>query len=73
MSEKESNPGIDVLVNLDLYKLKNKLRRKIMKSIENNKFGVYINVDVYDISPDIEIFTDSIASYKRKNKKTKKS
>ena len=73
MSDIETTPEIDILVDLDLSKLKNKLRRKIVKNIKKGKLGIIINVDIYDVSPDTKIYTEAIASRNsRKPRKNKK-
>jgi hypothetical protein len=75
MSDIKTTPEIDILVDLDLSKLKNKLRRKIVKNIKKNKLNVSINVDVYDMEEgSIDILSDAVAILKsKKRKKTKKS
>ena len=73
MSDIKTTPEIDILVDLDLSKLKNKLRRKIVKNIKKGKLGVAINVDIYDVSPEIEVYTDAIVSdNSKKSRKNKK-
>ena len=74
MSDIKTTPEIEILVDLDLSKLKNKLSRKIIKNIKKNKLSVTINVDVYDMEEgSIDIFSDAVAILKsKKRKKTKK-
>ena len=73
MSDITTTPEIDILVDLDLSKLKNKLRRKIVKNIKKSKLGIKINVDVYGISHETEIYTEAIVSRNfRKSRKNKK-
>lgn len=74
MSDITTTPEINILVDLDLSKLKNKLRRKIVKNIKKSKLGIKINVDVYGINHETEIYTEAIVSRNfRKSRKTKKS
>jgi hypothetical protein len=57
------NTEFDVLVDLDLSKVKSKLRRKIVKQFKKEKIKVEIN-----------ILTDDVSTLKpKKRKKTKKS
>lgn len=73
MSDIKTTPEIDILVDLDLSKLKNKLRRKIVKNIKKNKLSVNINVDVYDMEEgSIDIFSDAVAILKSKKRKKNK-
>jgi hypothetical protein len=72
MSDTETTPEIDILVDIDLSKIKNKLKRKIVKNIKKGKLSVAINVDIYDVSPEIEVYTDAIATLKSKKRKKNK-
>lgn len=74
MSENVQNTGFDVLVDLDLSKIKSKLKRKIVKQLKNNNLKVKINVDVYNMEEGlVDITSDAIATLKsKKRKKTKK-
>jgi hypothetical protein len=74
MSENVNNTGIDVLVELELSKVKSKLRRKIVKQIKKDNLKVIINVDVYGAEEgSIDILTDAVATItsikRKKNKK----
>jgi hypothetical protein len=75
MSENVNNTGFDVLVDLNLSKVKSKLRRKIVKQLKNENLKVIINVDVYGAEEgSVDISSDAIATLKpKKRKKTKKS
>jgi len=75
MSENVTKTGFDVLVELDLSKVKSKLRRKILKQIITENLEVIINVDVYGAEEgSIDILTDAVVTVKpKKRKKTKKS
>tara|TARA_R110000868_G_scaffold301635_1_gene562034 strand:- start:513 stop:740 length:228 start_codon:yes stop_codon:yes gene_type:complete len=73
MSDIKTTPEIEILVDLDLSKLKNKLSRKIIKNIKKNKLSVTINVDVYDMEEgSIDIFSDAVAILKSKKRKKNK-
>jgi hypothetical protein len=73
MSENVTNTGFDVLVDLDLSKVKSKLRRKILKQIMKENLQVIINVDVYGAEEgSIDILTDAVVTVKRKKRKNKK-
>ena len=73
MSENVTKTGFDVLVELDLSKVKSKLRRKILKQIITENLEVIINVDVYGAEEDsIDILTDAVVTVKRKKRKNKK-
>ena len=75
MSENVTNTGFDVLVDLNLSKVKTKLRRKIVKQLKKENLRVKIYVDVYGAEEgSVDILTDAIATLKpKKRKKTKKS
>lgn len=75
MSENVTNTGFDVLVDLNLSKVKTKLRRKIVKQLKKENLQVKIYVDVYGAEEgSVDILTDAIATLKpKKRKKTKKS
>ena len=75
MSEIETKTGFDVLVDLNLSKVKSKLKRKIVKQLKKENIKVKINVDVYGAEEgSIDILTDAVATLKtKKRKKTKKS
>jgi len=75
MSENVAKPGFDVLVDLNLSKVKSKLKRKIVKQLKNNNLKLKINVDVYGMEEgSVDISSDAIATLKpKKRKKTKKS
>jgi hypothetical protein len=75
MSENVTKAGFDVLVDLNLSKVKSKLKRKIVKQLKNNNLKVIINVDVYGAEEgSVDINSDAIATLKsKKRKKTKKS
>jgi len=75
MSENVTKAGFDVLVDLNLSKVKSKLKRKIVKQLKNNKLKLKINVDVYGMEEgSVDISSDAIATLKpKKRKKTKKS
>lgn len=75
MSENVTNTGFDVLVDLNLSKVKTKLRRKIVKQLKKENLQVKIYVDVYGAEEGtIDILTDAVATLKpKKRKKTKKS
>lgn len=74
MSENVKNTEFDVLVDLDLSKVKSKLRRKIVKQFKKEKIKVEINVDVYSNNEGlIDVLTDAVVTLKnKKRKKTKK-
>ena len=73
MSENVTKTGFDVLVELDLSKVKSKLRRKILKQIITENLEVIINVDVYGAEEgSIDILTDAVVTVKRKKRKNKK-
>ena len=74
MSENVTNTGFDVLVDLNLSKVKTKLRRKIVKQLKKENLRVKIYVDVYGAEEgSVDILTDAIATLKpKKRKKTKK-
>lgn len=74
MSENVKNAEFDVLVDLDLSKVKSKLRRKIVKQFKKEKIKVEINVDVYSNNEGlIDVLTDAVVTLKnKKRKKTKK-
>lgn len=75
MSENVTNTGFDVLVDLNLSKVKTKLRRKIVKQLKKENLQVKIYVDVYGAEEgSVDILTDAIATLKpKKRKKIKKS
>lgn len=75
MSENVTNTGFDVLVDLNLSKVKSKLKRKIVKQLKKENLQVKIYVDVYGAEEGtIDILTDAVATLKpKKRKKTKKS
>ena len=78
MSENVKNTEFDVLildVDLDLSKVKSKLRRKIVKQFKKEKIKVEINIDIYGAEEStINILTDDVSTLKpKKRKKTKKS
>ena len=75
MSENVTNTGFDVLVDLNLSKVKSKLKRKIVKQLKKENIKVIVNVDVYGAEEGtIDILTDALATLKpKKRKKTKKS
>jgi hypothetical protein len=73
MSENVNNTEFDVLVDLDLSKVKSKLRRKIVKQLKKETLKVTINVDVYGAEEgSIDILTDAIATLKSKKRKKNK-
>jgi len=73
MSENVTKTGFDVLVDLDLSKVKSKLRSKILKQIMKENLQVIINVDVYGAEEgSIDILTDAVVTVKRKKRKNKK-
>jgi hypothetical protein len=73
MSDNVNNIGFDALVELDLSKVKSKLRRKIFKQIIKENFEVIINVDVYGGEESlIDISTDAVAILKSKKRKKNK-
>ena len=73
MSENVTKTGFDVLVDLDLSKVKSKLRPKIIKQIMKDNLQVTINVDVYGAEEgSIDIVTDAVVTVKRKKRKNKK-
>ena len=74
MSEIETKTGLDVLVDLNLIKVKPKLRRKIVKQLKKKNIKVKINVDVYSAEEGlVDVFTDAVATLKpKKRKKNKK-
>jgi hypothetical protein len=75
MSENVNNTGLDIFVDLNLSKVKSKLRRKIVKQLKKENINVIVNVDVYGAEEgSIDILTDAVATLKpKKRKKTKKS
>ena len=75
MSEIETKTGFDVLVDLNLSKVKSKLKRKIVKQLKKENIKVIVNVDVYGAEEGtIDILADAMATLKtKKRKKTKKS
>tara|TARA_R110000868_G_C10488354_1_gene729998 strand:+ start:167 stop:394 length:228 start_codon:yes stop_codon:yes gene_type:complete len=74
MSEIETKTGLDVLVDLNLIKVKPKLRRKIVKQLKKKNLQVKIYVDVYGAEEGlVDVFTDAVATLKpKKRKKNKK-
>ena len=74
MNDIEITPEIDILVDLNLIKVKPKLRRKIVKQIINKKLKVIVNVDVYGLEEDsVDLYSDAVATLKpKKRKKNKK-
>ena len=73
MSENVNNTGFDVLVDLNLSKVKSKLKRKIVKQLKKENIKVIINVDVYGAEEGtIDILTDAIATLKSKKRKKNK-
>ena len=73
MSDIKTTTEIEILVDLDLSKLKNKLSRKIIKNFKKNKRSVTINVDVYDMDyGSIDILSDTVAILKSKKRKKNK-
>jgi hypothetical protein len=74
MSEIETKTGFDVLVDLNLSKVKPKLKRKIVKQLKKKNLKVKIYVDVYGAEEgSIDILTDAVATLKpKKRKKNKK-
>jgi hypothetical protein len=74
MSEIETKTGFDVLVDLNLSKVKPKLKRKIVKQLKKKNLRVKIYVDVYGAEEgSIDILTDAVATLKpKKRKKNKK-
>ena len=74
MSEDVKNTGFDVLVDLNLIKVKPKLKRKIVKQLKKKNIKVKINVDVYGAQEGlVDVFTDAVATLKPiKRKKNKK-
>ena len=74
MSEIETKTGLDVLVDLNLSKVKPKLRRKIVKQLKKKNLQVKIYVDVYSTEEGlVDVFTDAVATLKpKKRKKNKK-
>ena len=72
MSENVEKPEIDILVELDLTKIKPKVRRKLKKQIVNKKLKVIVNVDVYGLEEgSLDIYSDVIG-FTTKRKKNKK-
>ena len=73
MSEKVEKPEIDILVELDLSKIKPKVRRKIEKQIKNKKLKIIDNVDVFGLEEDsINMYSDAIAVREKRKVKRKK-
>ena len=74
MSEIETKTGLDVLVDLNLSKVKPKLRRKIVKQLKKKNLQVKIYVDVSGAEEGlVDVFTDAVATLKpKKRKKNKK-
>jgi len=73
MSENVQNTGFDVLVDLDLSKVKSKLKRKIVKQLKNKNLNLKINVDVYGMEEGlVDITSDAIATLKSKKRKKNK-
>ena len=74
MSELETKTGLDVLVDLNLIKVKPKLRRKIVKQLKKKNLQVKIYVDVSGAEEGlVDVFTDAVATLKpKKRKKNKK-
>jgi translation initiation factor 2 alpha subunit (eIF-2alpha) len=74
MSEIETKTGLDVLVDLNLSKVKPKLKRKIVKQLKKKNLQVKIYVDVYSAEEGlVDVFTDAVATLKpKKRKKNKK-
>ena len=74
MSEDVKNIGFDVLVDLNLSKVKPKLKRKIVKQLKKKNLQVKIYVDVYGAEEGlVDVFTDAVATLKpKKRKKNKK-
>jgi methionine salvage enolase-phosphatase E1 len=62
------------LVDLNLSKVKPKLKRKIVKQLKKKNLQVKIYVDVYsDEEGLVDVFTDAVATLKpKKRKKNKK-
>ena len=73
MSEIETKTGFDVLVDLNLSKVKSKLKRKIVKQLKKENIKVIVNVDVYGAEEGtIDILTDAVATLKPKKRKKNK-
>ena len=73
MSDKLEKPEIDILVELDLTKIKPKLRRKIKKEIINKNLKVVVNVDVFGLEEDsLDMYSDAIGITKKRKKNKKK-
>ena len=69
MSENVNNTGFDVLVDLNLSKVKSKLKRKIVKQLKKENIKVIVNVDVYGAEEgSIDILSDAVATLKTKKK-----
>lgn len=67
MSENVNNTGFDVLVDLNLSKVKSKLKRKIVKQLKKENIKVIVNVDVYGAEEgSIDILSDAVATLKLK-------
>jgi hypothetical protein len=62
------------LVDLNLSKVKPKLKRKIVKQLKKKNLQVKIYVDVYSAEEGlVDVFTDAVATLKpKKRKKNKK-
>ena len=70
MSEIETKTGLDVLVDLNLIKVKPKLRRKIVKQLKKKTFQVKIYVDVYGAEEgSVDVLIDTVATLKPKKRK----
>jgi hypothetical protein len=73
MSENVEKPEIDILVELDLTKIKPKLRRKLKKQIVNKKLKMIVNVDVYGLEEgSLDMYSDAIGITKKRKKNKKK-
>jgi len=74
MSEITNKPGLDIWVELDLFDVKSKLARKILKKFKKGKIEMIIDVEISDLEADsIDINTVSfVRGVKEKRKKNKK-
>jgi hypothetical protein len=73
MSENVEKPEIDILIELDLTKIKPKLRRKLKKQIVNKKLIAIVNIDVFGLEEgSLDMYSEVIGVTKKRKKNKKK-
>jgi hypothetical protein len=73
MNENVEKPEIDILIELDLTKIKPKLRRKLKKQIVNKKLIAIVNIDVFGLEEgSLDMYSEVIGVTKKRKKNKKK-